>query len=115
MFTINIPRIDVHVHEAPDLSAAEKLDRILTGLSELKTQGAQHMTRSDEVLAIVGRLDGATNELANDLRDLRDKIAAGTIGDAELAQLDRVTTALEALGRDPENPVPEPAPAPPTA
>ncbi len=55
---------------------------------------------------LVTRLDAATNELASDLRALRDKIAAGTVTDADMAELDRVASALEALGQDPENPVP---------
>jgi hypothetical protein len=64
--------------------------------------------------ALVARLNEATNKLAATLTDLRDKLAAGGMTkaeeDAAVASLDASIASLEALGADPANPVPEPAP-----
>jgi predicted nucleic acid-binding Zn-ribbon protein len=67
------------------------------------------------------RLDVATNEIAADLQSLRDQLQAvrdqipaaqQAAVDTALAQLDAPIARLEALGQDPQNPVPEPAPEP---
>lgn len=53
---------------------------------------------------VVARLAAATDELANDLTTLRGKIAAQ---DSDLAaELDPIVSRLEAMGQDPQNPVP---------
>lgn len=73
---------------------------------------------------LVQAFDEATNEVASDLQDARAEITAllGQLGnvDAEkeaavqeaLAKFDAPLARLQALGADPENPVPAPEPTP---
>lgn len=74
------------------------------------------MASKDQFDALVSRLDAASNKLAATLQELRDKLAAGGMTAEEeaaaVATLDNSIKALEALGADPENPVPEPEPEP---
>jgi hypothetical protein len=107
MFTINIPTVTVHVHQDSDPTTRVKLDAVLSQLQALRTQGAQHMAVSEAIRTFASRVDIATNEIASDLKALRDKIAAGTPLTAEdQAELDRMASRLEDIGKDPENPVP---------
>lgn len=76
-------------------------------LAELQALKEAVMTQADTIRALAGRLDAATNEIATDLKALRDKVAEGTVTEADLAPLDATITRLEALGADPENPVPD--------
>lgn len=75
------------------------------------------MARADD---LVSRLNVATNELASDLRDLRDQLEAAIAGaDSAVAEavtgvLDRFESpiaTLEAMGADQADPVPD-VPAP---
>jgi hypothetical protein len=77
------------------------------------------MATKDEVL---GRLDSATNEVANDLSDLRSRLeqavadkdqAVQDAVNAVLGDFDGPISRLEQLGQDPSNPVPD-QPAEPT-
>lgn len=63
------------------------------------------------------RLNGATDEIARDLQALRDQLqsvrdeipaAQQAAVDDALAKLDAPIARLEALGQDPQNPVPDP-------
>ena len=63
------------------------------------------MARVDELRA---RLAAATDELARDLEDLRGRLAQQD--ESLAAELEPMVSRLEAMGRDPENPVPD-APA----
>ncbi len=65
------------------------------------------MNRQERLEAAVSRLGAATDEIASDLKSLRDEITQGNLSDASLDKLDANISSLEALGRDPENPVPE--------
>jgi hypothetical protein len=71
------------------------------------------MATEQDVLALVTRLDAATNAVAATLQSLRDQIADGGLTKeqeaAAVASLDGAIARLEALGANPENPVPEPA------
>jgi len=64
---------------------------------------------NEQIAALASRLDAATNEIANDLKALREQVA-DTIAPETLASLDAGIARLEAMGQDAENPVPEPAP-----
>jgi molybdopterin converting factor small subunit len=76
------------------------------------------MATKDEVLS---RLDTATNEVANDLSDLRSRLEQA-VADKDQAVRDAVNdvlsgfdapiSRLEQLGQDPSNPVPDPEPTP---
>lgn len=55
------------------------------------------------------KLDAASNGIAAELKKLRDTLASGTAATPEeLARFDAQIAALEAMGKDPENPLPEP-------
>lgn len=91
MLTINV---NVHV----------KNDDTALVLAELKALKEAVLTQSEKIAELTTRLDAATNEIASDLQALRDKLASVT--DVDLAPLDASISRLEALGRDPENPIP---------
>lgn len=95
-----------HAHVVPDELAAE-LAALKARVTALEAQGATLMTRQDEVNTLIGRLDAATNEIASDLTRLREEIRSGTVSAESTAMLDARIAQLEALGQDPENPVPE--------
>lgn len=64
------------------------------------------MSQKEALAALSARLNAATNEIAKDLQDLRQKVADGTVSEADMGPLDRTIATLEALGKDPADPVP---------
>ena len=79
-------RIDVHLHHH--------------GLDGLKEQ---LMAVSAQIAAFAAKVDAATTEIANDLKALRDKLAAASVLTPEdTAVLDGIVSTLDALGKDPE-------------
>jgi hypothetical protein len=67
----------------------------------------QIMAVSAQIQAFSDRVNTATNEIAADLKALRDKIAAGTaLTPEDVAVLDGLASRLEAMGADPSDPVP---------
>lgn len=55
----------------------------------------------------VERFNNATNELAKDIKELRDQVQAGTIDpSAAFTKFNAIAARLEELGADPTNPVP---------
>jgi hypothetical protein len=93
--------------------------RYFTGLAnQLDRLEAIVAHSKDEVLAA---LDGATTEVANDLQGLRDQLSQAIADKGEavqaavedvLAGFDAPIARLQALGSDPQNPVPDPEPTP---
>jgi hypothetical protein len=94
---------------------------VLAGLSTLTT----HVHTIQETLmgmrqdyeTLVTRIDTATNNVAAVLTQLRDQIGSNMTLEEEQAvkaSLDAQITRLEALGSNPENPVPEEPPTEPT-
>lgn len=77
-------------------------------LAELKALKEATLNQSEKIAGLAERLNAATNEIASDLKSLRDKIAEGTVTDADLAPLDMRIAQLETLGKDPEDPIPAP-------
>lgn len=78
-------------------------------IKALRIQGDALMAKSDEILAVLKLIDAATNEIAADLERLRANITDGMTAEQTKAvqdQLVALQTRLEALGVDPENPVP---------
>jgi len=64
------------------------------------------MAVSKQIQDFSDRVNAATNEIAADLKALRDKLAAGATMSAEdAAVLDGIVANLELMGKDPENPV----------
>jgi chromosome segregation ATPase len=91
----------------------------LAALAQANNQLKESLMATAEEFAT--RLDNATNEIAADLQSLRDQLQAvrdeipaaqQAAVDTALAQLDAPIARLEALGQDPQNPVPEPTPEP---
>lgn len=118
-------RIDLYVHlENPAIAAIDvKLDQVLDALAAvLKLEGSL-MTKAEELKTSIADLTTAfkeaTDEVAKDLQDLRDKIAAGLAGGLTAEQATELQSSIDAqlgaardrlveLGKDPADPVPEP-------
>ena len=67
------------------------------------------MTKADDLLALNTRLNTATNEIASDLKALRDSLKGGLSAaeaDKAIADLTPSIERLEGLGADPADPVP---------
>lgn len=93
--------IHIHHHDKEAIAALEqKLDYVIS-------QNKIIMSKQETLDALLVRLNATTNDIAADLKLLKDQIAAGTVSDESLAKLDVNIQALEALGASTENPVPE--------
>lgn len=69
------------------------------------------MTKQEKFDASLERLNTVTNDIAGDLKKLRDEIANDDdVSDESLALLDSNIDKLETLGADPTDPVPDPNP-----
>jgi DNA repair ATPase RecN len=80
--------------------------QVRSDITALQAQLGSVMAKQEDFDARMKALDAATDEIASDLTALRDKLAAGTIPDTAVADLDARIARLTALGKDPE-------PAPP--
>lgn len=58
------------------------------------------MAKQEQMDAMLARLDEATNEIADDMRKLRDELAAGNVSDASLEALDSAISKLESMGKE---------------
>jgi len=108
---IDHDRLDVHFYFHPNESSdrvTEKLDQIHHAVARLATQEkADTKMVSAQIQAFSDRVNSATNEIASDLKALRDKVAAGQpLSPEDVALLDSAASRLEVMGVDPENPVP---------
>ena len=72
------------------------------------------MTTAAEFTAAFAKVDVATSDIAARIAKLSSNIGSMSAEeeDAAKAELDRITATLEAMGKDPANPVPVPLPAP---
>lgn len=95
--------IHLHIHNYPDRETKESLNLINNKLDKI-------MAKQEQFDAMVARLNTATNDIAADLKLLKDQIAAGTVSDESLAKLDADIVKLEALGASTDNPIPDPPP-----
>ena len=86
----------------------DRLVAIWRGPETIQKVRGELMANSDELVA---RFDAALNELASDLSDLRDDVAE--VDSAVAAKFEPLIARAEAMGRDPENPVPD-APSEPS-
>lgn len=77
----------------------------IIALNQRITRLEKHMATTDE---IVTRLNDATTRIATKLKTLIDEVAGGDAAIA--AKFEPVVTELEAMGADPADPVPAPAP-----
>jgi vacuolar-type H+-ATPase subunit I/STV1 len=94
------------------------VSEILSKLDLLTKQNVEIMTRQERMNAGLDRIDEATNNVAADLRRLKDEIEAGNVSNESLDRLDRNATLLESIASEtpepgtPENPNPNPEPDP---
>lgn len=86
------------------------LDRLLAPFTVLGRLTALE-ARMEAFDAALGRIDAATTAVAEEIRELKDQIAAGGLTPEQeadvLARLEAAAARLEGIGADPENPVPE--------
>jgi hypothetical protein len=80
-------------------------DYVMSQTDQITMMGEHVMARVDELRT---RLAAATDEIARDLEDLRGRLAQQD--EALAAELESMVARLEAMGQDPQNPVPD-APA----
>jgi ABC-type transporter Mla subunit MlaD len=104
--------IHIHVHGDRDDRPSEvlrKLGDLVTLVQQLQRKVSTMATKAD-FDGLVVAVNTATNNIAARIAALEAKIAAGGLtADEEanvLSELGSVRTALEALGADPNNPVP---------
>jgi ribosome-associated translation inhibitor RaiA len=101
----NFPdRIDIHVH-----ATDQELRRVTQLLERILTQGRELLMASAELKAVLARVDTATDNIAADIRRLKDKIGTGMTDDevAEVQGLaEAVASKLEGIAADPDNPDP---------
>jgi len=91
------------------LRLRHKIDRTLLWIDQMleiyELERPDEMIKPDEA-AIIAKFDAATTKIADRINKL---IAAGGISAEAEAELTRIASTLEALGSDPENPIPPPA------
>jgi hypothetical protein len=102
--------IHVHHHFDGDLALDRKLDALLSHIRAVHAQGDQIIMLSEESKALLGRIDTATNNIAADLRGLKDKIDAGASDTEIKAELEKRAVLLESIAASTEDPVPTPEP-----
>lgn len=64
-------------------------------------------TKQEQFDAIIAKLDGVTNDIAADYKQLLDEVQAGTVSQESLDKASVNVAKLEALGASVSNPVPE--------
>jgi septal ring factor EnvC (AmiA/AmiB activator) len=101
-------RIDVHHHfnfQRPDEDLTKLVKQILT-------QTTKMAATIEQFESALNRIDTATTNIAQQLRDLKEQIAnQGLPAELEqqvLTRLETSATQLEAVGTSVENPVPNP-------
>lgn len=109
-------KIIVEHHHYWHGAESDLMNNIFTFTKLIHQQNNKIMADIQAFETALNRIDTATTNIANQLRDLKDKLAnQGLPADVEntvLARLESAATQLEAVGQSVENPVPEPGPAP---
>jgi hypothetical protein len=106
LFTIE----HIHRFESGGNGYGDLLVEIFKELKLINKQNVKIMATIEQFESALSRIDTATTNIANQLRDLKDQIAnQGLSADVEanvLARLETAATQLEAVGTSVENPVP---------
>lgn len=98
-------QFDIHHHWPEQKGVNRRLDEILDRLDLLEERIWQLMALSKESKDLVKKLDTATSAIAARLKALLDK---PNTTEAEFrAELAPLATALEAMGKDPQDPIPD--------
>lgn len=98
---------------AEDDRRAHKLDHVLEGVHRLVHQMEVVIMATAELKAVLARIDTATNNIAEDIRVLKEKILTGMTA-AQVAEVqaeaEAVAVKLEGIAASTDDPVPgEPA------
>jgi hypothetical protein len=95
--------IHIHLHHHYD-------DKLFTEIKSINTKINKIMATEQQFLDILGRIDTATTNIAEDIRGLKDQIAnQGLPADVEaniLSTLEAKAAQLESIAADTNNPVP---------
>jgi GTP1/Obg family GTP-binding protein len=106
--------IHIHIHHHGSKSDDEVLHNVYTLTKSIHSKTVNIMADIQAFETALTRIDTATTNIANQLRDLKDQLAnQGLPADVEnsvLARLESAASQLEAVGQSVENPVP---PTPP--
>lgn len=109
-------RIDIYIHGGLLELNDTRLLRIHQLLVKVAHQQEKIMGINEQLLEYSRRLDAASNEIAADLKKLRDEIKSGEpVTPETLAKLDANVARLEEMGVDPVEPIPAPEVPPPTS
>jgi hypothetical protein len=105
-------QIHIHVHDDHTDRPSEVLKKLgdLVAVVQQLQRGLSKMATKQDFNDLVTAVNTATNNIATRIAALEAKIASGGLTAEEeqsvLSELGSVRTALEALGADPDNPVP---------
>jgi hypothetical protein len=101
---------DTHVHVHCGLSSrkqARQLGRVLALLDSHTARLEALMAVAQNVRDVLTRIDAATTQIATRIRDL---LAEQGLNTDEKAAFEPLLKQLEDMGKNPEQPVPEPVP-----
>jgi uncharacterized coiled-coil DUF342 family protein len=87
-------RIDVHHHFHDDPAHATILQKILSKVEQVYQQGVKVLAKVDELKAELVAANETTNEIADDVTDLLNKLAAGGLSPAEADEVKAQIVAL---------------------
>ena len=106
-------QIHIHVHNDHKDRPSEvlkKLGELATVVQQLQ-RGLSKMATKDDYAAMVAGFNVATNKISERIAAIEAKIAAGGMTAEEeqavLAEFASVRAALDVLGADPNNPIPQ--------
>jgi septal ring factor EnvC (AmiA/AmiB activator) len=103
-------QIHIHIHHHGHSNDEDVLHNIYTLTKSTHNKTTQIMADIQAFETALTRIDAATTNIANQLRELKDQLAnQGLPADVEntvLARLESAASQLEAVGQSVENPVP---------
>lgn len=81
-------------------------DQLVSKLNYIIKQNHEIMTKQERFDAILGRINIATNNIAEDQRRLLDEIRQGTVSEESLAKAEANADLLDKIAADVADPVP---------
>ena len=89
--------MNIHIHHHHYIEPGEELMQMLNLINKKLDK---IMTKQERLDAAIANLNDATNEIASDLKVLKDEITAGTVSDESIAKLEANIEVLDALGQE---------------
>ena len=111
-------RLDIfhHYEPSPDsLEILRQLKRVINLLLHLERKADALMAVAQDIKDLITKVDVATTKIAERITELMDQLDGGvSASEAEeiKSQLQPLVDQLEAMGKDPNDPVPPPPPPP---